>query len=145
MTVAHKKHHYFLSVDNDDWHEPVASDLSTIAASGTANHASEFTSNSLDVSDYDSCGLTAYATGANASSSGDVTFYIAGSTDGTNFEDAGNAATFTLALNGTATVRVNSRLNIDHLQKIRLVRIVNGDTSYAVSNINVEVWRRKDL
>lgn len=86
----------------------------------------------------DSVSLMFKFTGANASSSGTVDFYIAGSQDGTNFETSGTK--FSWSLNGNSAVRRLGVMDTRNIPYIRVVRIVNGDATYGLSSVNVRAY-----
>ena len=79
-----------------------------------------------------------YATGGNASASGNVTFYISGSLDG---EKWSKGIPITIILNGTTEVVAEPwKLDLEQARYIRVESIDNDDADYTATNVNVTIW-----
>ena len=102
----------------------------------TAGQTITTNSSAIATSGADSVDLYLKATGANASSAGSVTFYVARSWDGVTYESVGLAFVLTLATN---TAVVANAVNIDtrNAQYIKCVKIVNGDAAYTLAAVNI--------
>jgi hypothetical protein len=111
-------------------------DMYTVDQTLTAGQTITTNSNAIAVEGADSVDLYFRLTGANASSAGNVTFYVSRSYDGTNYESVGN--TFLVAI-ATNTAVIGNAVNIDtrNARYIKIVKIINGDASYALSGVNV--------
>jgi len=81
--------------------------------------------------------MLAYATGANASSSGAVTFNLVPKIAGKWCTD-NSWEHITLVVSGTSEdVSKPIILNVGGIQAIRVQTIVNGDPTYHITNVNV--------
>jgi hypothetical protein len=111
------------------------------AADQTLTAGQTITTNSaaIPTNGADSVDLYLKATGGNASSAGAVTFYIARSWDGTNFESVGTAFVLTLATN-TAVIANAVNLDTRNATQIKCIKIVNGDASYTLAAVNIRAF-----
>jgi hypothetical protein len=109
-----------------------AANIATINAGATYSTPSD----AIDVSGLDFITLWLKSTGANASSAGSVTFNLVYSGDGTTYSTTIDPFVLTLATN-TAVVSKPIMLDVRGINKIKVLTIVNGDASYAISATNV--------
>jgi hypothetical protein len=91
---------------------------------------------SVPVDGIDQIMVFAKGKGANASSSGVVSIYIAASYDGTTFDTEGTI--IALTLNANSAVRAKPVLfECPGCKALTVIRMVNGDATYAVDDVNV--------
>ncbi len=98
----------------------------------------------IDVATFPDLTVYCAAAATNASASAAVTFYFAGSPDGTNYTtvcDTNWTATATLA--GASTVRVAKTFNLEGARYLKLLKVANADTNGYISSIAVYYYRRK--
>jgi hypothetical protein len=107
-----------------------ASDL-TIGAGAT--HSIE--GRSIDVSGLEYAAIQLIATGDNASSSGNVVFYLAKSGNGVTYSTGGEPLTLTLA-GTTAVVSEIYQLDLTSTAALKILRVVNGDATYGLTAVN---------
>ena len=117
-----------------------ASDLN-INAGATWNTGSAY----VDVETAGLAQIVLKAKGANASSEGTVTFnFIAVGDDAKMTAPTGPSFSKTLTLNGNNAVAVDFLVDCAAYGKMKLASIVNGDATYALENVNVEIyWKQK--
>lgn len=113
----------------------VDNDFFTADVAPTAGQTYTTPSNAVLTNGADSVDLYIKLTGANASSSGTVTFTIAGSRDGTTFETVGTPIAVTLTTN-VAVLQI-AKLDTRNFIALQVIKIVNGDATYALSAVNV--------
>ena len=90
---------------------------------------------SVPVDGIDQVLVFAKGKGANASSSGTVSIYIAASYDGTTFDTEGTI--IALTLNANSAVRAKPVLfECSGCKALKIIRMVNGDATYAVDDVN---------
>jgi len=118
----------------------VDSDMYTVAQTLTQGQTFTTMTNAVNVATKgaDSVTLMFKFTGANASSSGTVTFYIAVSYDGTNFETVGTP--FAGTLNSNTAVAFAGLLDTRGVVAIECIKIVNGDASYGLTAVNIHAY-----
>jgi len=81
-------------------------------------------------------------TGANAGSSGNVTFGFVAKPDNAATFDTPTTASFSVvgALNANTEVVKDALANTEAYGYIKLLSIINGDATYALADVNVELW-----
>ena len=111
-----------------------AADITSIAKAAT--HATQGTT--IDVTDARQVAIQPYATGGNASASGNVQFFISVSLDGVKWS---TGVPITIYLNGTTEVVSEAwNLNVDPIRYIRVESIDNNDADYTATAVNVAIW-----
>ena len=111
-----------------------SADISSIAKAST--HSTPGTT--LDVTKAPGASVQPYATGGNASATGNVTFYISGSLDGVKWSPG---IPITIALNGTTEVVSEPwKLDLEQARFIRVESIDNDDADYTATAVNVLIW-----
>jgi len=103
----------------------------------TANTTYSTTTPTLRCENLSEVHLSGIAKGANAGSSGVVTFALQ-SCVGNEKWSTSTWQSITVTVAGTATVISPSEiLNVEGLSAIRVASITNGDASYAISDVNL--------
>lgn len=92
---------------------------------------------SIPVDGVDEVLVFAKGTGANAASSGTVTFYVAYSYDGTTFTTESDAIVMTLNANNPVRAKPVS-LWIKGCKALKVIRMVNSDATYGVNDVNAQ-------
>ena len=111
-----------------------SADISSIAKAST--HSTPGTT--IDVTKAPGAAVQPYATGGNASATGNVTFYISGSLDGVKWSPG---VPITIILNGTTEVVAEPwKLDLEQARFIRVESIDNDDADYTATNVNVIIW-----
>lgn len=111
-----------------------SADISSIAKAST--HSTPGTT--IDVTKAIGASVQVYATGGNASASGNMTFYISGSLNGERWSPG---IPITIALNGTTEVVSEPwKLHLDQAHFIRVESIDNDDADYTATAVNVDIW-----
>lgn len=115
-------------------------DSDMYAANQTLTAGQTFTTVSSAIATHGADDVDLYFTftGANAGSAGTVTFYIAGSRDGSTFETVGTPYAF--ALNANNAVLQLGRISTKNLVALQVIKIVNGDASYGLTAVNVHAY-----
>lgn len=116
----------------------VNSDMYAAAQTLTAGQSFTTASSAIATNGADSVDLYCKFTGANASSAGTVTFYIAASLDGTVYETVGTPLAF--SLNANNAVVGLAKLDTRNVRYLKVIKIVNGDASYGLSAVNVSAY-----
>ena len=127
---------------NSDLHSTgaalVDSDMYAAAQELGEGATSTVASTAIATGGADSIDLYFTFNGANASSAGTVTFYVATSYDGTNYDTVGESFAFALAAS-VAQIRVGN-LDTRNARYIKVIKIINGDATYHVVAANVHAF-----
>ena len=128
----------------------LASPLASLAAATTAVEGTDFTSKVVDVRTARTLAVQLVAAGADASSSGALTAYFAGSprevSEWDTFDDASQPLTsVALTITGTNVQRHSGLIDVRGLAWIKLIALKNGDANYAMANINVNHGRTVEI
>ncbi len=117
----------------------VDTDIATINAGATWSTGSDW----IDIRGTTDFQILCKFTGANASSAGNVTFNFICKGDGSTTTYTPTTASFTVvgALSGTSAIvkdgLISSRGGYGY---IKLLSIVNGDATYALANVNAQIY-----
>jgi len=118
----------------------LSSDLS-LNAGQTKEDGTDFTSNVFYLEDAIFSSITLKVIGANAGSSGKVTFNFVSYNEALDAWDTTPFSTLEADLDGTNTVVITSSFNPD-INKIKLASVVNGDSTYGAS-VNAGIFIKK--
>lgn len=117
-----------------DTHKPKSQGYKTLQtdiAGPLANGSTDTTNTTgtADVSDYDIITIEVHFTGVNGST-GNVTFFIGESVDGTNYSGVNNATQSPIqivcAANGSNTVRQTAKIDVRGVKSIKLQGVYNS-------------------
>lgn len=104
----------------------------SVTAGATVVDGVGITSNEINLQYCRYASITLYVKGANASSSGTVTFSFKSYNEAFGAWDTVGYLTLTATLNGTADVYVTYPIT-PYISKIKLYSIANGDSSYGIT------------
>ena len=109
-------------------------DIASIAKA--ASHSTP--GRTVDVTDVHGVAVQPYATGGNASASGNVRFHFSGSLDGERWS---TGIPITIALNGTTEVVAEPwEFRTGQMRYLRVESIDNDDADYTATLVNVLIW-----
>lgn len=114
----------------------------TLTAGQTQYDGTDFTSAEMNLTYCRYASITLYVKGANASSSGTVSFAFRSYNDALGAWDTTAYLTLTATLSGTADVYVTYPITPD-VSKLKLYSIANGDTSYNIT-ANAALFMKDD-
>jgi hypothetical protein len=112
-----------------------ASNVASISAGATYGTPSA----AVALPPWDEVNLVLYLTGDVSSAGAAVTFYVALSPDGTSYDSVGTPLAVNIPSGGGVVRSAPIPLNIRNNKKLKVLSIVNGDASYAITAVNVQV------
>jgi len=119
------------------------SDISSISAGASWTTGSDW----VDVRGASSALMTVKATGANASSSGTVTFNFIAKGDDENIMPTATVPDIMISLTLDANNEVvkNASIDCNDYAYIKLLSIENGDSTYAVEDVNAYIYYKTKI
>jgi hypothetical protein len=112
-----------------------AANIASIAAAGSHTTAGT----TIDVSNVRRVSVQPFMTGGNASATGNVTFYITTSIDGSTWSSTG--VPITVKMSGASKIVSEAwNLDVSGAVFIRIGSIANADASYTTTLLNANIW-----